>query len=369
MSIISSSSAIRERDRLRSLQNLFASNEIITAQYNAKKNFVILFNEQLKAAFESNRIESAAGDARKTWQLFKEVLFNQTTKFESSVTINGTPITDSFASCDAVNDYFCTAGENLVTDIIASHGYDIQDIDNLYPNWSFQHVSSDTVAHTVINSLPNKKSTSFDKVLQHLKSTVLRIALLITTCFNTMIDSSNYPAELLKGKLKLIHKSGGFDIEHFRGLTLLPSLSRVFEELLIRQLYAYLSSLNLFIGNQFGFLKNSSCLSAAFQLVDLIKLNFRKTLITAMFIDLKKAFDTVDPIRLVRKLKRLGKMDLIGQLILYADDAATIYALDSAEAMQHAMQHDADLRHEWLCRNVLSINTVKTCYATFGMMV
>lgn len=62
----------------------------------------------------------------------------------------------------------CSAGENLAASIIAIHGYDAQDIDELYAehagnSWSFQHVSSEDVADA-IKSLPNKKSTSFDKV-------------------------------------------------------------------------------------------------------------------------------------------------------------------------------------------------------------
>ena len=236
-----------------------------------------------------------------------------------------------------------------------------------------------------------------------------------------MVDTSEFPTELLKGRLKLIHKSGSCDIDNFRGLTLLPSLSRVFEDLLLRQLYSYLESLGLFTGNQFGFLKNSSCQSAALQLVDFIKSNYRRKLVTALFIDLRKAFDTVDTNRLARKLKRLGlskeavklmqnylqnrrtattignytssfrniqtgvaqgsklgplhfviyindllKLNFIGQLLLYADDAVLIYALDTPEAIQQTMQHDLDMLHEWLCRNVLSVNAVKTCYMTFG---
>lgn len=140
-----------------------------------------------------------------------------------------------------------------------------------------------------------------------------------------------------------------------------------------------------------------------------------------MFVDLRKAFDTVDPKRLAKKLKRLGlsnsavklmlsylqnrqtattigknssdfknvnvrvaqgsklgpihfiiylndmlRLNFIGQLVLYADDAALVYSLDTEQDIQHAMQHDADLLHEWLCKNVLSINAVKTCYVTFG---
>ncbi len=228
-----------------------------------------------------------------------------------------------------------------------------------------------------------------------------------------MVDTMRFPEELLKGRLKLIHKSGDCDIDNFRGTPLLPSLSRVFEELLLRQLYEYLESLEslgMFIGNQYGFLKKSCCQTAALQLVDYIKSNLFRKFVAVIFVYLRKAFDTVDPNRLFLKLKRLGlsknaaklilsyltsrqtattignmvsnfrkinvgvaqgsklgplhfivyindllKLDFMGQIILYADDAALAYAADSPELLQFAVQHDADLLHNWLCRNVLSI--------------
>lgn len=419
--------SIRERDRLFALTHIYPDNVEIATLYNNARDFAYNRNEQLKADYELGRIESAAGDARKTWKLYKEVIFNKfDNKPDSSITVNGAVLNDTVDSCNIVNDYFCTAGENLATSIISIHGYDTDDIEDLYPmhaanNWSFEQVNADDVIK-VIKSLPNKKSTSCDKVpILLLKSTYLAIALTVAVCFNTMIETAEFPSELLKGRLKLIHKTGDCDIDNFRGLTLLPSVSRLFEELLLQQLYSYLESLNLFVGNQFGFLQHSSCTGAALQLVDIIKSNYRKRMVAVMFIDLKKAFDTVDPKRLVRKFKRLGlsdnasklmmsylqnrrtattigqntsnfrsvnvgvpqgsklgplqfivyindllQLDLIGQLILYADDAAIAYVMDSADSLQHAMQHDANLIHEWLCKNVLSVNADKTCYVTFG---
>lgn len=96
------------------------------------------------------RIESGAGagDLRKTWKRYKEVLFNQTSpKTDSSITINGVSVNDTEAPCNGVNDHFCTAGENLAKSIIAVHGYSEYDINNLYPehsnnDWSFQNVDS-----------------------------------------------------------------------------------------------------------------------------------------------------------------------------------------------------------------------------------
>lgn len=159
----------------------------------------------------------------------------------------------------------------------------------------------------------------------------------------------------------------------------------------------------MFVGNQFGFLKDSSCVSAAIQLVDFVKLNYKRKLVSALFIDLQKAFDTVDINRLSRKLKRLGLSHKAAHLqnrktataignsvrdfrsikigvcttrlettpFYYlpersTDDAALLYALDTPEQLKHAMEHDINLPHGWLSRNVLSLNVGKTCFMTFG---
>lgn len=197
--------AIRERDRLFTLINCTTDNVILVKKYDEKKKFVEALNEDLKATFESERIEAAAGDDRKTWQLYKEILFNQTRKTESAILINRTPIDNTVSSCNLINDHFCTVGENLATSIIAIHGYDTTDIVDLYEehssnNWSFQHVNSEVVAD-VIKNLPNKSSTGLDKVpIVLLKSSIIAIALVIATCFNAMVDSTDFPSELLKGR-------------------------------------------------------------------------------------------------------------------------------------------------------------------------
>lgn len=141
--------------------------------------------------------------------------------------------------------------------------------------------------------LPKKESTGIDKVpVSLLKSTVLSIAPIIALCVNIAIQTATFPVELLKGRLKLIHKDGDSDIDNFRGLTLLNTVSKVFEQLLVDQLYSYLESISVFKGNQFGFLKHSCCLSAAIQLIDRIKANQKNKYVASLFIDRKKAFDT-----------------------------------------------------------------------------
>ena len=65
--------AIRQTDRLASLKVLYPANEFIVREYNRTKDFVYYLNLQLKASYETQGLESAAGNTRETWMLYKEI--------------------------------------------------------------------------------------------------------------------------------------------------------------------------------------------------------------------------------------------------------------------------------------------------------
>lgn len=214
----------------------------IAEQYSLSTAKVDEMNLRLRSEYEWGRFESAGGDARKTWSLYKEILYNRSqNNAEQTIKIQGVAVDDSVESCDAVNEHFCSAGEVLATDIISVHGYDTADIDSLYSehannDCSFQEVTSETV-ETAIKSPPNKKSTGVDKVpIQLLKATVVVLAPILALCINIAINTTVFPIKLLKGRLKLIQKSGDSEIGNFRGLTRLPAVSKVFEQLLANQI-------------------------------------------------------------------------------------------------------------------------------------
>lgn len=244
--------AVRERDRLLSLKDLYPHNIHIAQKYLEKKTYVETTNEYLRANYNANRLSEAAGDDRKTWRLYREIVFNQhQNQQDHTITINGNPSNGSNDACNEINNHFCSAGEHLAATIVSIHGYEIEDIDNLYPqyannNWSFKEVNSNDVA-TAIKNAPNKKTTGIDNVpISLLKSTSTAISPIIALCFNLALRIAVFPYELLKGRLKLIHKSGDSNINNFRGLTLLPVLSKIFEYLLANQLTEYLNSINFF---------------------------------------------------------------------------------------------------------------------------
>ena len=84
--------------------------------------------------------------------------------------------------------------------------------------------------------------------------------------------------------------------ENYRPISLLSSISQIFEKVAFKQISEYCTYNNLLFNSQYGFRKNHSTELAALEFVDRIKLEMdRKKIPFLIFLDLSKAFDTLNP--------------------------------------------------------------------------
>ena len=90
----------------------------------------------------------------------------------------------------------------------------------------------------------------------------------------------------------------------------MPVLSKVFEKVVQKPIYKYLEKNSFLSPNQYAFRKNGSTQHPVTYLSDYIREHMDRGEITgAMFINLKKAFDTIDHGRLLSKLPCYGIRD------------------------------------------------------------
>ena len=96
-------------------------------------------------------------------------------------------------------------------------------------------------------------------------------------------------------------------MDNYRPVSLLPVMSKIFEKVVHTQLYDYLTNNNLFYAGQYGFRHEHSTELAALELVDRINNDMdKKKIPLAVYMDLSKAFDTLDHNILLHKLSYFG---------------------------------------------------------------
>ncbi len=116
--------------------------------------------------------------------------------------------------------------------------------------------------------------------------------------------------------LPVFKKDDETQFTNYRPLSLLPTISKIFERVIFNQLYKFFIDNNLLYGSQYGFRKGHSTEFATLELVDRItvEMDNMNTPINIL-LDLSKAFNTLDHQVLIKKLEYYGLNDLSIKLI------------------------------------------------------
>ena len=97
------------------------------------------------------------------------------------------------------------------------------------------------------------------------------------------------------------------DTNYNRPISILPAISKKIERIMYNQIHSHFSTHNLFYSGQYGFRVNHSTQIAALELIDRITQDLDQgNMPITIFMDLSKAFDTLNHDILIYKLKAYG---------------------------------------------------------------
>ena len=380
---------------------------------------------KLKKEHYRNEIKKNKNDGRKLWKTIRNLMPGSISAGPSNLKCGADIIADNSKMANSFNDFFANIGLKLtksfgnLADHILSAGHENSKV----RRFIFKEIDP-TFVLDQLNGISVTKATGLDLIpAKLLKCGAPIIYRSLTHLFNMSLRTGKLPDQWKMAKVTPLFKKGSkSDMNNYRPISVLPIATKILERAVHAQLYGYLNENGLICENQSGFRSSHSTETSLLNVVDYILSNMDSGKLTgAIYIDLSKAFDTVDHVLLLEKLSKFGvnglELDwmknyladrmqrtninghlseaspvqigvpqgsILGPLfflmyvndlpsvtklckvVLYADDTALFYAADDLQQIQNSLLSDFLLVSKWMDTNMLVLNVDKTKSMIFG---
>ena len=227
----------------------------------------------------------------------------------NKIVVNKTEINDAAGIANHFTTYFSSVGKNLAMKFSEQNVADHHKfLGKRVSNSIYLEPTSPLEVFKEINSLNLNKSPGLDGISAYfIKLASDNIAVPLSISCNLSFSESVFPNCVKNAEVIPLFKTGSkSELSNYRPISLLSCLSKVVEKLIYSRLINYLNKNSILHHNQYGFRSGISTSHALLDAITITYDNINKMLYTLLiFIDYKKAFDTVCHKILLSKLEIL----------------------------------------------------------------
>ena len=420
---------IKQRDKALKRLKRQPNNEDVKTLYKKFRNKVNREIKKSKKSYYKNYFEENKNNIKKTWNGIKSIINPNSNSISNKIlqlNNNGQIIDDPQKVVSHVNNFFVNVGPN--TDrVIPKVPPDKISPERFLKNrnqltFIIAHISTEEITD-IIKSLNASKSTGPSSIPTKLLLLIPDLIILpLCKIINNSFMTGIFPDALKIVKVIPIHKGNSTDdVNNYRPISLLSVFDKIIEKLMHKRLYKFLEDNQILYENQFGFRKQNSTVHALIQITEQIRQSIENGKYgCGIFIDLRKAFDTVNHDILLKKLEHYGvrgtplqwfksylsnrkqyvfvngysselkgiscgvpQGSVLGPLLfliyindlpniskifkffLFADDTNIYYESDNLKQLERTVNKELQWLNHWLNVNRLSLNISKTNFVIF----
>ena len=410
------------------------NNVAAKVRYQDYNNTLQRIKRRAKQQYYYEKCVTHKNNTRKLWKTVNQVIHKTNNKSEvieklkigSLEEYRGNYIAEEFAR------YFANIGEEYATKLTRPNKDLKHYLDRIQHSPLSIFLTPITNAEVIkhINNLKPKKSSGLDGI-DNLLIKELRdiISEPLTSIFNNSLTEGLFPSRMKISKVVPLHKANNKDeTTNYRPISLLLTVSKILEKVMYVRVYKFLTDTNQLYTSQYGFRKNHACDQAVGELVSVITKGMEQKKLTAgVFLDLSKAFDSLELGAVFLKMEKYGlrgcclnwfksylydrklsvccktadtgtdntssqydvaygtpQGSVLGPLIFlifcndlhlhlvflsciqFADDTTLYISHTHLNYIQFCLEHDLSILQDWFLANKLTLNVSKSVVVLFG---
>lgn len=302
---------IKERDKLFRKATITQNIEDWTV-FRQKRNKVVEIIRKSKQKYYQEKIDAVKNDSKKMWSTLKEI----TTQRPSSTTYDGIKfnnnlVCDNNLICENFNEYFIDSINSITKNLNCNNTTQMEVISAIpktkHSLKEFKPIDFMELKQ-IVKEMQNKNSSVDGINTSILKLSFQAIGHHFLHVINTSIQTGKFPEGWKTSTIIPIEKKTNSNLcEDFRPINMMPTYEKLLEVIVNQQLVNYIEGNNILTCFQAGFRAKNSCESA----LQTVLANWKDSLkdnmiIGALFLDLRRAFETIDRQMLLLKMERYG---------------------------------------------------------------